>query len=57
MTKATFASKKTLAAAYKPFGTIEQKNIARSPMPLHPGAIKYYEEIGIRIPDNLKPAK
>jgi uncharacterized protein len=57
MTKATFASKKTLAAAYKPFGQIEQKNITRSPMPLHPGAVKYYEEIGIKIPDKLKPAK
>ena len=57
MTKATFASKKTLAAAYKPFGQIEQKNITLSPMPLHPGAIKYYEEIGIKIPDKLKPTR
>ena len=57
MTKATFVSKKTLAAAYKPFATIEQKNITLSPLPLHPGAVKYYEEIGIKIPDNLKPAR
>ena len=40
MTKATFANKKTLAAAYKPFGQIEQKNITHSPIPLHPGADK-----------------
>lgn len=24
-------------------------------MPLHPGAIRYYEEIGVEIPDGLKP--
>ena len=23
--------------------------------PLHPGAIKYYEEVGVDIPDNLRP--
>ena len=57
MTKATFNSKKTLAAAYKPFAQIEQKNITYSPIPLHPGAIKYYEENGIKIPDNLKLSK
>lgn len=57
MTKTTFASKKTLAAAYKPFAQIEQKNITLSPIPLHPGAIKYYEDNGIKIPDKLKPSK
>ncbi len=25
-------------------------------VPLHPGAIRYYEEIGIKVPDHLKPA-
>ncbi len=25
-------------------------------VPLHPGAIKYYEEIGITVPDHLKPS-
>jgi TRAP transporter TAXI family solute receptor len=57
MTKATFATKKTLAAAYKPFELIEQKNIVHSPMPVHPGAIKYYEEVGVKIADKLKPAR
>ena len=27
------------------------------PMPLHPGAIRYYEEVGIEIPDRLRPAE
>jgi len=31
-----------------------QKAIIGLPMPLHPGAVKYYEEQGIKIPANLK---
>ena len=34
-----------------------QKAIAGMPMPLHPGAIKYYEEVGIKIPEKLIPKK
>jgi hypothetical protein len=30
--------------------------IAGLPLPLHPGAIRYYEEAGLTIPDRLKPA-
>ena len=29
--------------------------LAGIPLPLHPGAIRYYEEVGIEIPDRLKP--
>jgi TRAP-type uncharacterized transport system substrate-binding protein len=25
-------------------------------LPLHPGALRYYEEIGLEIPDALRPA-
>lgn len=32
-----------------------EKAIAGLPLPLHPGAIRYYEEAGIEIPDRLKP--
>lgn len=28
-----------------------------STSPLHPGAIRYYEEIGVTVPDRLRPAK
>ena len=35
--------------------TIE-KAIAGLPLPLHPGAAKYYKEVGIEIPDRLMPA-
>ena len=30
--------------------------IAGLPVPLHPGAIRYYEEVGVEIPDRLRPA-
>jgi uncharacterized protein len=26
-----------------------------TPIPLHPGAIRYFEEIGAEIPDDLRP--
>lgn len=29
--------------------------IAATPVPLHPGAIRYYEEIGTEVPDRLRP--
>lgn len=54
LVKSTFAKKDTLAAAHKSFGRIDPKNIARATVPVHPGAIKFYEEQGVRIPDKLK---
>jgi TRAP transporter TAXI family solute receptor len=29
--------------------------MSATPVPLHPGAIRYYEEIGATIPDKLRP--
>ncbi len=29
--------------------------LASTPVPLHPGAVRYYEEIGAEIPDRLRP--
>ena len=34
--------------------TIEFTMVA-TPIPLHPGAIRYYEEVGAQIPDDLRP--
>lgn len=31
------------------------EDVLSSPIPLHPGAIRYYEEIGLEIPDTLRP--
>jgi len=30
-----------------------ERAIAGLPLPLHPGAARYYQEVGIEIPDNL----
>ena len=32
-----------------------EKALAGLPMPLHPGALRFYEEQGIEVPDRLKP--
>ena len=37
--------------------TTPQNAITASPIPLHPGAIKYYRELGLKIPDRLIPKK
>lgn len=35
--------------------TTVEFTIAATPVPLHPGAIRYYEELGTEIPDRLRP--
>lgn len=35
--------------------TTVEFTVSATPVPLHPGAIRYYEEIGTEIPDNLRP--
>ncbi|BCR06673.1 C4-dicarboxylate ABC transporter substrate-binding protein [Desulfuromonas versatilis] len=34
-----------------------EKAIGGMPMPLHPGAVKYYQEAGVKIPEKLLPKK
>lgn len=57
LVKATFAKKEQLSAAHKAFARMEAKNIVYATIPLHPGAVKFYEEQGITLPDAIKPAK
>ena len=57
LVKATFDKKEQLAAAHKSFARMDMKNVVYSTIPLHPGAVKYYEEHGVTIPDRLKPPK
>ena len=35
--------------------TTVEFTLAATPVPLHPGAIRYYEEIGATVPDRLRP--
>ncbi len=54
-TKEIFKNKPLLVSVHKSAQEVEPKNILYSPIPLHPGAIKYYEEIGIKIPKSSDP--
>jgi len=54
LTKSIFENLPFLNAVHKATKAISlQKSIDGLPMPLHPGAIRYYKEQGIVIPDNL----
>lgn len=55
ITKAVFENKKDFEAASAYGKELFAKNIVEAIVPLHPGAVKYYNEIGIKIPDNLLP--
>jgi hypothetical protein len=51
--KKTFENLNILIAAHGSAKEIKAEKILTSPIPLHPGAVKYYREIGIKIPDKL----
>lgn len=56
LVKAAYENKSMLDAAYAPgapYNTLE--NLVNSPIPLHPGVIRYAEEQGVAIPDHLRP--
>lgn len=51
--KKTFENVDILIAAHKSAKETKPDAVVFSPIPLHPGAVKYYKEKGIKIPDNL----
>lgn len=56
LAKTAYENVDFLATAYAPgapFYTLE--NLMNSPVPLHPGVIRYAEEQGVAIPDHLRP--
>lgn len=55
--KNTFANVDILIAAHSSASEVKLENVIYSPVPLHPGAIKFYEEKGIKIPEKLLPPK
>lgn len=56
ITKAMFENVADLRAVHPAANqTTVEFTIAATPIPLHPGAIRYYEEIGAEVPDNLRP--
>jgi TRAP-type uncharacterized transport system substrate-binding protein len=56
VTKAIFEHVEDLRAIHPAANdTTVEFTMASTPIPLHPGAIRYFEEIGAEIPDNLRP--
>jgi uncharacterized protein len=56
ITKAMFENIADLRAVHPAANeTTVEFTMSATPVPLHPGAIRYYEEIGAEIPDNLRP--
>ena len=56
VTKAMFENIADLRAVHPAANeTTVEFTMAATPVPLHPGAIRYYEEVGATIPDNLRP--
>ncbi|MEW6374242.1 MAG: TAXI family TRAP transporter solute-binding subunit [Thermodesulfobacteriota bacterium] len=53
--KRTFENVDILIAAHASAKEVKPEAIVTSPIPLHPGAVKYYKEKGIKIPDKLIP--
>ena len=54
ITKTIYENLPFLNAIHKATKAIKpEKALAGLPMPLHPGAIKYYKEIGLTVPENL----
>lgn len=58
LTKAVFQHRDYLEKIH-PFAkyTTPENAVNASSIPLHPGAIKYYRELGLKIPDRLLPQK
>jgi len=57
LTKAGFEGQQQLTSAVNDIKNMRPKDILKSTIPLHKGAIKYYREIGLEIPDRLIPAE
>ena len=54
ITKTIYENLPFLNAIHKATKVMDvQKALAGLPMPLHPGALKYYKEVGLTIPDHL----
>jgi TRAP transporter TAXI family solute receptor len=51
--KKTFDNVDILIATHKSAEEVKPEHILFSPIPLHPGAVKYYQEKGIKIPEKL----
>lgn len=57
VTKALFENKKVLVKVHKAVGSMSPENALKGvKIPLHPGAYRYYKEIGVEVPKENVPA-
>lgn len=54
MVKTTYENYDDMLAIDSAAVGMDLANLSKMTIPLHPGALKYYEEIGLEIPDSLK---
>ncbi|MPZ24792.1 MAG: C4-dicarboxylate ABC transporter substrate-binding protein, partial [Dehalococcoidia bacterium] len=45
-----------LASGHPSGGDLAPENIEQALCPLHPGAMRYFEEEGIEVPEDMQPA-
>lgn len=55
LTKAVYEHYDTVAKIYKPAAGLKPQMVLDTLAAVHPGAIRYYEEIGIAIPEAMRP--
>jgi len=55
--KLVFEHISELASSYPPAGELKPETLLKSPTPLHPGVVRYLQEIGTKVPENLMPKK
>lgn len=56
ITKALHENIEQVVSVYAPGERyLVPESIANSPVPVHPGALRYYEEIGVEVPEDVRP--
>ncbi|MBD5418082.1 MAG: TAXI family TRAP transporter solute-binding subunit [Desulfovibrio sp.] len=53
LTKVFFEHLEDFKAVYPPLLETKPEDVLTSPLPIHPGAVRYYKEVGVDIPENL----
>ncbi|MGE4528985.1 MAG: TAXI family TRAP transporter solute-binding subunit [Rhodospirillaceae bacterium] len=53
LVKTTYEHYKDMLVVSKSAAGIKLENVSKMTVPLHPGALKYYKEVGLKIPDSL----
>ena len=55
--KAVFENYQSVVQIYRPAAGLRPEMVVQTRAVLHPGALRYYEEIGVQVPEAMKPAR